>query len=162
MIIYRESCGEGCVLDEKAEFKEDAGRIRMGKNCKIRAYAHLMTYGGNITLGDNVTVGQFCVLYGHGGLSIGSDTEIAPHVVIIPSNKKFDRLDIPIAYQGEIQKGIKIGSGVWIGANVVILDGVVIGNGCVIGAGSVVTKSIPDYSVAYGNPAKVVKSRLEP
>lgn len=56
---------------------------------------------------------------------------------------------------------IVIGEDCWIGSNVTILGGVKIGNGCVIGAGSIVTKNIPDYSVAVGNPARVIKNRKE-
>jgi len=54
---------------------------------------------------------------------------------------------------------ITIGNDVWIGRRVIILPGVVIGDGCVIGAGAVVTKSLPPYSVAVGNPARIVKNR---
>ena len=56
-------------------------------------------------------------------------------------------------------KGINIGDDVWIGADVKILDGVSIGKGAVIGAGSTVTKSIPDYEVYAGSPAKKILSR---
>lgn len=52
-----------------------------------------------------------------------------------------------------------IGNDVWIGANTVILKGITIGNGAIIGAGSVVTKSIPPYAIAVGNPAKILKYR---
>ncbi|MCU7937763.1 MAG: CatB-related O-acetyltransferase [gamma proteobacterium symbiont of Bathyaustriella thionipta] len=56
---------------------------------------------------------------------------------------------------------VVIGNGVWIGDSVILLSGVHIGNGAVIGAGSVVTKSIPDYAIAVGNPAKVIKFRFD-
>ena len=60
----------------------------------------------------------------------------------------------------EERKKITIGNDVFIGANVVVLDGVVIGNGAVIGAGSIVSKDIPDYAVAYGNPIQIKKYRF--
>lgn len=52
---------------------------------------------------------------------------------------------------------VSIGDDCWIGGNVTIMPGVTIGKGCTIGAGSVVTKDIPDFSVAIGSPARVVK-----
>ena len=61
--------------------------------------------------------------------------------------------------QGVCSKGIHIGDDVWIGANISVVDGVTVGRGAVIGAGSVVKKNIPEYAVAIGNPARVVKMR---
>ena len=55
--------------------------------------------------------------------------------------------------------GITVEDDVWIGANSVILPGVHINKGAIIGAGSVVTKDIPPYAIAVGNPAKVIKYR---
>lgn len=57
----------------------------------------------------------------------------------------------------EYAKPIIVGNNVWIGGNVTVLPGVVIGDNCVIGAGSVVTKDIPDNSLAVGNPRKVIR-----
>ena len=67
-------------------------------------------------------------------------------------------LDAKTRNQGlEYAKAIAVGSNVWIGGNVTVLAGVSIGDNCVIGAGSVVTKDIPDNSLAFGNPCKVVR-----
>lgn len=54
-------------------------------------------------------------------------------------------------------KPVKIGKNCWLGASVIVLPGVEIGEGCTIGAGSVVTKNIPPYSIAAGNPAKIIR-----
>ena len=81
-------------------------------------------------------------------------------VTIITRNHRFDRTDIPMMEQGFCEeKPVFIGDDVWIGDKVLILPGVKIGTGCIIAAGAVVTKDIPDYSVAAGVPAKVIKQR---
>ena len=70
---------------------------------------------------------------------------------------KCEEPDRYIFQQGLSGTGIVIGNNVWIGGNATILDGVTIGNNCVIGAGSVVTKNIPDNSIAVGNQCRVIK-----
>lgn len=67
---------------------------------------------------------------------------------------------VPVAGKGKGE--VVIGHGVWIGDSVIILPGVTVGNGAVIGAGSVVTRPIPPYAIAVGNPARVVKYRFSP
>ncbi len=64
-------------------------------------------------------------------------------------------MDQPLVSRG----GITVGDGAWIGYGAIILDGVTIGSGAVIGAGSVVKRDIPDYAIAAGTPAKVIKMR---
>lgn len=136
-------------------------QIVLGDNCTICSQAMLMPYGGRIELGENCSVNPFTVLYGAGGLSIGRNTRIACHTVIVPSNHIYSDPHQPICMQGIEQKGISIGSDVWIGANVCILDGVHIGDGCVVAAQSVVTKSFGSYRVLAGVPAQERKDRLE-
>lgn len=83
---------------------------------------------------------------------------IASHVMISSENHGTDpESDTPYMNQPLITKPVSIGDGCWIGEKVCILPGVNIGKKCIIGAGSVVTKSIPDYSIAAGNPARVIK-----
>jgi acetyltransferase-like isoleucine patch superfamily enzyme len=119
----------------------------------------IATYGGSIEIESNVYIGPYCVLYGHGGLTIGSSTMIAAHTVIVPANHGFSRIDMPMNAQPLTREGIAIGEDVWIGAGCKVLDGVRIGKGAVIGAGSVVTKNIEPYDIAVGVPATVVRSR---
>lgn len=135
------------------------GKVRLDFNVRLSDGAIIAPYGGSITLAENVYIGPYCVLYGHGGLTIGRDSMVAAHTVIIPSNHEFRDPDRPILRQGETSRGIVIGRDVWIGCGVRILDGVTIGDGCVIGAGAVVTRSLEPYSVALGVPARVVGSR---
>ena len=93
-----------------------------------------------------------------GGVTIGNDVQFGPGVKLA-SNHLIPPPGQTISAQPMEKKGIHIGDDVWIGANAVILDGVTIGNGCVIGANAVVNKDIPEYSVAVGVPAKVIRKR---
>jgi len=135
------------------------GTLSIGTNTRLLDLVLIYTYGGDIKIGKNCSINPFCVLYGLGGLEIGDDVRIAAHTVIVPANHSFDTLGIPIWRQPETRKGVRIGNDVWIGCGCRILDGVVIGQGCVVGAGSVVTRNLPDYSIAVGVPARVIGSR---
>lgn len=119
-----------------------------------------------IDIGNNVWLGHYCLIDGLGGVKIGKGTHIASHSCIYShSSQNAIRLlghkyiEIPAEERpGYIIKSVSIGEYTFIGTSTVILPGVTIGKGCIIGAGSVVSKDIPDYSVAVGNPAKVIGS----
>ena len=147
------------AVNKNSKIYVDGKLLKIGKNTTIHEDVYIRLYGGFISIGDNCSINPYCVIYGHGGLEIGSNVRIAAHCTIIPSNHIFDNINIPITEQGEKMLGIKIMDDVWIGTGVRVLDGVTIGQGSVIGAGSVVTKSIPDYSVVVGIPAKILKKR---
>jgi acetyltransferase-like isoleucine patch superfamily enzyme len=165
VVIRRFRFGNNVVLHSTVRLgrlstvRPAGGRIVIGAHSYVHDHALLMAYGGEITLGEHCTVNPFCVLYGHGGLHIGNHVRIATHSVLIPANHEFGDRQRLIRVQGIHAKGIRIEDDVWIGAGVRILDGVCIGKGCVIGAGSVVTRSIPEYTIALGAPARVVGPR---
>ena len=110
-----------------------------------------------IIIGDNFYLNSGCHLLG--AITIGNDVMIGPKTVIWGRDHGISDLAIPMNKQPHISMSIVIKDDVWISANVTILKGVTIGKGVVIGAGAVVTKDVPDYGVAVGNPAKVVKYR---
>lgn len=94
-----------------------------------------------------------------GGVKIGDNVSIAHGSTILSTSHTFDEMNCPIKYQPIKQQETVIDDDVWIGCGVVVLSGTRIGKGCVIGANSVVTKSINDFSVAVGSPAKILKRR---
>lgn len=143
------------------------GNIRIGDGTKIGAYSRLIistsfnNLGEHIHIGNHVGLGEFSRLGGSGGLTIGDDTIIGQYFSVHPENHNFESNSVLIREQGTTRAAISIGHNCWIGSKVTVLAGVDIGNNCIIGAGSVVTKSIPDDSIAVGNPAKIIKNRLE-
>ena len=132
------------------KYIKSAGKnINIGRYCKIHK---------NTTIGDHSGVGFGCEI--PNGVTLGSHVMMGPDVLIFTQNHQTADTEIPMREQGmEPLKPVVIGDDVWIGARVCILPGVTIGQGAVIGACAVVSKDVPAYSVAVGNPARVVKKR---
>lgn len=113
-------------------------------------------YGYNIEIGENFFANFNLIILDEAKVAFGDDVFIGPNCAFYTAAHP---LDAERRNQGlEYAKPIKVGNNVWFGGNVVVLPGVSIGNDCVIGAGSVVTKSIPDFSVVAGNPARAIKT----
>lgn len=115
----------------------------------------------NIIIGDHVWIGEKFFAKAEGGISIGSGTILSRNIEIWTSNHNYDSDDLmTIPYDTRfVLKAVTIGENVWIGSSVIILPGVSIGEGAVIGAGTVVSKNVPAYAVAAGNPVRVIKYR---
>ena len=114
-----------------------------------------------IRVGTRSTIPTSSVIDGRGGLTIGNDCLLGFENIILTSTHEADRVDINIMDQGMLSAPVFIGDDVWTGCRVVILPGVRIGSHAVIGAGSVVTKDVPDWAVAAGVPAKVIRDRRD-
>ena len=109
--------------------------------------------GNNIKVNNNVFIGASA-----GEIYIGNNVLIGPNTVIRSSNHSFNKIDL-IRKQKHTKGVIIIEDDVWIGANVVILPNLTIKKGAVIGAGSIVTKSIAEFDIVAGNPAKKIGER---
>lgn len=120
-----------------------------------------------ITVGDNVTLGaRPTLLATRSTIRIGNNVMFGPGVTVRGGNHRFDIVGLPINAVTDEMKlpeddlGVVIEDDVWVGGGATILAGVTVGRGSVIGGSAVVTKSIPPYSIAVGNPARVVKQRF--
>ncbi len=111
-----------------------------------------------LIIGDYSDLGKRTFISVASKVVIGRKVLIAPNVHITDHNHQYQNPNIPVINQGiTAPLPVEIGDGTWIGINAVILPGIKIGKNCVIGANSVVTNSVPNFCVAAGNPAKVIK-----
>lgn len=153
--------GDRVIIGESSWFDiaDPESEIRIGDDVKIGRYCTFRAGPGDIVINKETNFGAFNFIDAYGDFEIGRYSAIGPHSVIMTYNHLFEDASIPIRFQDLELKKVKIGEGVWLGAHVVVLPGVTIGDGSVVGAGAVVTKDIPPYSVAVGNPAKVIRKR---
>jgi acetyltransferase-like isoleucine patch superfamily enzyme len=150
---------------------------KKGKNARIcrNTRMDVMPFN-NFVLGNDSTIEDFCtvnngvgdVIIGHrtrigmsnviiGPVSIGNDVMLAQNIVLSGLNHGYEDVGIAPHDQPVTKKKIVIEDEVWIGANSVVVAGVTIGKHSVIAAGAVVTRDVPAFSVAVGNPARVIK-----
>jgi acetyltransferase-like isoleucine patch superfamily enzyme len=149
-------------VDEVRRQKFDGSldpRIRIAKSSIVDPSAMIFSESGHIEIGENSTLNEYCVIHGLGGVKIGNGVRIGCHTVIHSVQHHVERLDIPIWKQGTYGEPIIIEDDVWIGAHCTILGGVRIGAHSIIGAHSLVTNDIPPYSIAYGVPCEVRRTR---
>lgn len=113
-------------------------------------------YGFNISVGKNFFANFNMVVLDEARVVFGDNVFIGPNCGFYTAGHPIDSIERNKGL--EFARPIIVGNNVWIGANVTVVPGVTIGDNSVIGAGSVVTKDIPDNTVAVGNPCKVIKS----
>lgn len=131
----------------------------IGKPTFIETSA-VFRFNKNINIGKFCRIGKNCHIDGEGGVEIGDGTILAPNVVILSSSHNYDQ-DILLPYDAtDVKRKVVIGKGCWIGWGVMIVPGVTIGDGVVVAMGSVVTKDVSSGSIIGGNPAKVIKERV--
>lgn len=135
--------------------------MTIGQGTLIRSHSDLFSSEqGELVIGEGCDIGNRARIAAGRSVVLGSHVLTGPNVTIIDYNHQYRDPSVPIMHQGNTsyeEMGIEIGEGSWIGANAVVVGHVNIGKHCVVGANSVVIRDIPDYSVAVGNPAKVVK-----
>ena len=138
---------EGISLEDK---------VIISRNCVIQSKT------GPVVIGEKTDIGCNTIITSVSGIFIGKSVLIAGNCYIGGGRYISDRPDLPMIEQGLYSKGpVVIGDDVWLGAGAIILDGVHVGKGCIVGAGGVITKDLPDYAIATGVPARIVRMRVE-
>lgn len=130
-------------------------RFEIGKLTTIETFCTINNGSGDVILGDRVRVGIGSVIIGP--VTMGSGSGLGQHVFVSGFNHGFSDGSKNSSEQALDIRPTVIEEEAHVGANSVVLAGVTIGKRCQVGAGSVVTKDIPPFSVAVGNPARVIK-----
>jgi acetyltransferase-like isoleucine patch superfamily enzyme len=139
------------------------GRLTIGEHAYFEPGVWLTSDTGRISIGGGTLVNLNVMIAAVDAVTIGEHCMLANGCLITDGNHRFDDPDKPVPWQGFVSKGpVTIGDNVWLGANVVVTSGVAIGRRSVIGANSVVTSDIPEFSIAAGAPARVLKQVTYP
>lgn len=152
-------CGDDCVF-ETGVLVFHPENVHLGRNVYVGHQTILKGYYKNtMRIGDETWIGQQCFFHSAGGLEIGAQVGIGPGVRIITSRHREEGRQTPILLSGIDFAPVTIGDGADLGVGAVVLPGVRIGQGAQIGAGAVVSEDVPDYAVAAGVPARVLRMR---
>lgn len=127
-------------------------------HARLQVYSYLVEDDCKIVFGKHCYCGYYLTVLAGADVIIHDNVLLASFVLISTENHGINpESDIPYMDQPLSCSPVEIGEGSWIGEKVAIMPGVTIGRRCVVGANSVVTHNIPDYSIAVGSPAKVIK-----
>ena len=110
-----------------------------------------------VKIGDRCLIGRGSGIVGHLSIVIGNDVWTGHHVYITDQSHGYEDISRPISEQSQPERAVSIGDGSWLGHGVVVLPGAKIGKHVAVGANSVVTGELPDFCVAVGSPARVIK-----
>lgn len=158
--------GEGCrIAPGVSVFRPTnphaGSRIVLGREVMLFEQVRLLLgeTDAALVLGDRVIINVGCYVSGEGGLEIGDDVMLGAHVRLLSAGHTIHGHDAVVARNPITYGAIRIGRGAWIAAGATVLEGVSIGEGAVVGAGSVVTRDVPAFAIAVGNPARVMRYR---
>jgi acetyltransferase-like isoleucine patch superfamily enzyme len=114
-----------------------------------------------VRIGDRCLIGKGSGIVGHFSIEIGNDVWTGHHVYITDQNHGYEDVTKPISLQTQPERSVVVGDGSWLGHGTIVLPGARIGRHVAVGANSVVTGELPDYCVAAGVPARVVRQYID-
>jgi len=148
-------------LDRGAKLyaRRGLGRLVLGRWLHVGTDTAIRCHEGTLRIGDKCILGRRAAINCYLDVDIGRAVLVADDVYISDFDHRTDDLTRPIKDQGIVKSRVRVGDDVWLGAKATVSRGVRIGQGAVIGANAVVTRDIPDYGVAVGVPARVIRTR---
>lgn len=164
-IIFRVKYIKGLYIGYGAKLVGGKKHIIFNEKAQVMPYSMIVSLdGGIIEVGEGTTISMFSRIASHGYVKFGKYVEMGPNCFIADFNHEYTDITKPIKLQGlrhsptaDNTPNVEIGDGSWIGTHVVIAGNIKIGKHSVIGANSMVTHNIPDYCVAVGAPARIIK-----
>ncbi|RZS39027.1 acetyltransferase-like isoleucine patch superfamily enzyme [Herbihabitans rhizosphaerae] len=135
------------------------GRLEVGRWVHIGDGNAIRCHEGSLRIGDKAVFGRQNVVNCYLDIELGAATLVADWVYICDFDHVTDDITVPIKDQGIAKAPVRIGPDTWVGTKVSVLKGTRVGRGCVLGAHAVVRGDIPDYAIAVGTPARVVRDR---
>jgi acetyltransferase-like isoleucine patch superfamily enzyme len=136
------------------------GRLILGKWVHIGQGNAIRCHEGTLRIGDKCVFGKDNTVNCYLDIEFGAATLVADWVYVCDFDHAFGDITVPIKDQGIVKAPVRIGPDVWIGTKASVLRGVTIGRGCVVAAHSLVNRDLPEYAVAVGVPARVVRDRV--
>ncbi|MGH3439824.1 MAG: acyltransferase [Sciscionella sp.] len=136
------------------------GRLEVGRWVHIGDGNSIRCHEGSLRIGDKAVFGKDNVVNCYLDIEIGAASLVADWVYICDFDHVTADVHLPIKDQGIVKSPVRIGPDCWIGTKVSVLRGTRVGRGCVLGAHAVVRGDIPDYAIAVGTPARVVRDRM--
>ena len=147
-----------CCLDAKGT---DNRGIDIGARVFVGRNTILSCKNGDIVIDDDANLGFNVELFSASRVRVGKKVLIAAYTYLVGGDHLFDRTDLAVLDQGRTSRGIDVDDRAWLGAHVVVTDGSRVGRDAIVGAGAVVIGEVPDFTIAAGIPAKVVRDRRD-
>jgi acetyltransferase-like isoleucine patch superfamily enzyme len=159
---HKITIGDNVVIDDHvvidAKGRDNDG-IRIGNGVFVGRNTILSCKNGDITLEDGVNIGFNCEVFSASSVRVGPRALLAAYTYLVGGDHDFNQVGVTVLEQGRSSRGIDVGEGAWLGAGVKVLDGCRVGAHAIVGTGAVVNRSVPDYAVAAGVPARVLRDR---
>jgi acetyltransferase-like isoleucine patch superfamily enzyme len=144
----------------RLEAREGFGRLEIGRFVHLGDGTKLRCHEGSLRVGDKSVFGADNTVNCYLDIEFGEATLLSDWIYICDFDHRYADLGAPIKDQGIVKTPVRIGPGTWIGTKVTVLRGSRVGRGCVLGAHAVVRGDVPDFAVAVGAPARVVRDRV--